>query len=221
MGEDAPLRRGTGIGLALARENRRAARGGRIRAREATRGARFTGRKLVKDKEHFPRRGPRPAQPPGGTCSAATRRGRISRTDGLRRADAGAREEFRLLDIHEATRAPRAGPRPRGGLAAAHLAWLVEDTPRRHPPGGHGPAAGTSRCSPPRTARRAWRMGAERSCPSLIVTDLMMRRGMDGLELTRAGCARTRPPGTSPNRWMLTAAAASWRTRGGRHGHRG
>src|SRR5207237_1342674 len=113
---------GTGIVLALAREIVEL-HGGRIRA-ENDQGARFTV-ELRKDKDHF-----RP--------EVLDRRGqRRDVLSGARAGDRGlmdfaaqmqAREEFRLLDIHEATER-RTLERDTDEDRRSHTCLVVEDTP--------------------------------------------------------------------------------------------
>jgi signal transduction histidine kinase len=166
---------GTGIGLALAREIVEL-HGGRIRA-ENDHGARFTV-ELVKGKDHFR---------PEVLDRRSQRRDVLS---GTRAGDRGlmdfaaqmqAREEFRLLDIHEATerralaRDPEEDTRP-------HTCLVVEDTPDVIRMVGMALQQDFKMLSAPDGLQGL--EIARKELPSLIVTDLMMP-GMDGLELTR------------------------------------
>ncbi|HKC59247.1 MAG TPA: ATP-binding protein [Myxococcales bacterium] len=166
---------GTGIGLALAREIVEL-HGGRIRA-ENDHGARFTV-ELVKGQEHFR---------PEVLDRRSQRRDVLT---GTRAGDRGlmdfaaqmqAREEFRLLDIHEATerraltRDPEEDTRP-------HTCLVVEDTPDVIRMVGMALQQDFKMLSAPDGLQGL--EIARKELPSLIVTDLMMP-GMDGLELTR------------------------------------
>jgi signal transduction histidine kinase len=150
--------------------------GGRIRA-ENDHGARFTV-ELVKGKDHFR---------PEVLDRRSQRRDVLS---GARAGDRGlmdfaaqmqAREEFRLLDIHEATerralaRDPEEDQRP-------HTCLVVEDTPDVIRLVGMALQQDFKMISAP-DGLSGLEM-ARKELPSLIVTDLMMP-GLDGLELTR------------------------------------
>ncbi|HZU82248.1 MAG TPA: ATP-binding protein [Polyangiaceae bacterium] len=174
---DARRHGGTGIGLALAKELVEL-HGGRIHARSNVgEGATFTV-ELSKARDSLP-------------ASAIDRRGQPrDLPDGKREADHGiaawttqlaGREEFRLLEIDEATE-QRVIERDSDHPDHAHTILVVEDTPdvvrvihmalRNHyrilaAPGGE----------------KGMEL-AMREAPSLVITDLMMPE-VDGLELTR------------------------------------
>jgi signal transduction histidine kinase len=166
---------GTGIGLALAREIVEL-HDGRIRA-ENDHGARFTV-ELIKDKEHFR---------PEVLDRRSHRRDVLS---GTRAGDRGlmdfaaqmqAREEFRLLDIHEATER-RALARDPEEDRRTHTCLVVEDIPDVIRLVGMALQQDFRMVSAPNGLSGL--EIARKQMPSLIVTDLMMP-GLDGLELTR------------------------------------
>jgi len=166
---------GTGIGLALAKEIVEL-HGGSIRA-ESNKGAKFTV-ELPRDREHF-----RP--------DVLDRRGRARDVrEGQRANDRGlmdfavqmaARDEYRLLDIAEATDR-RISPRDGDEETRAHVALVVDDTPdviRLV----HNSLHTHFKVISAEDGLKGLEM-AQRERPSLVVTDLMMP-GLDGLELTR------------------------------------
>ena len=166
---------GTGIGLALAKEIVEL-HGGRIRA-ESSAGARFTV-ELPRDRDHFPvevldRRGAARDVPEG---HRANDRGLMDFA-----VQMSARDEYRLLDINEATER-RVSVRDTDEDQKPHVALVVDDTPdiiRLV----HNSLRADFKVISAEDGLKGLEM-ALRERPSLVIADLMMP-GIDGLELTR------------------------------------
>jgi signal transduction histidine kinase len=166
---------GTGIGLALAKEIVEL-HGGTIRAQSAN-GARFTV-ELLRDKDHFKpevleRRGP----------SRDVAEGHRANDRGLMdfAVQMAARDEYRLLDIAEATER-RVSVRDSDEDQKPHLALVVDDTPdiiRLV----HNSLRAHFKVISAEDGLKGLEM-AVRERPSLVIADLMMP-GIDGLEMTR------------------------------------